>query len=291
MEELINKANVLLEALPYIKAFWKKTIVIKYGGHAMVSKSLRSNFARDIILLRYIGLKPVIVHGGGPQIGDTLSKMGKQTSFVKGHRVTDDETMDIVEMVLGGKVNKEIVTLIQQHGGKAVGLTGKDGGLFLAEKLLFEEPGEGPPEIIDPGRVGRIISVDPSIISQMDQGDFIPVIAPVGVDKEGSTLNINADSVAGALAGALGAEKLILMTDIEGVKDEKGGLVSSVSEEEACAMLSSGIISGGMIPKIESAMDALEKGVPKVHIIDGRIEHSVLLEIFTETGIGTEIIK
>lgn len=291
MEELIKKANVLLEALPYIKAFWKKTIVIKYGGHAMVSETLRSNFARDIILLRYIGLKPVIVHGGGPQIGDTLSRMGKQTSFVKGHRVTDEETMDIVEMVLGGKVNKEIVSLIQRHGGKAVGLTGKDGGLLLADKLLFEETGDGPPEIIDPGRVGRITRVDPSIINQMDQGDFIPVIAPVGVDGEGKTLNINADSVAGALAGALEAEKLILMTDIEGVKDDKGALISSVSMEEVGTMLKSGVISGGMIPKVEAAMEALENGVSKVHIIDGRIEHSVLLEIFTETGIGTEIVR
>ncbi len=290
MEELIRKANVLLEALPYIKAFGGKTVVIKYGGSAMVNEKLRSNFAQDVILLRYIGIKPVIVHGGGPQIGEVLSKMGIKSKFVKGHRVTDDETMDIVEMVLGGKVNKEIVALIHQHGGKAVGLTGKDGGLFKAQKLVFEQDDEGPPEIIDPGRVGRVTDVEPDIINQMDKGNFIPVIAPVGVDEAGNTYNINADSVAGALAGALKAEKLILMTDVPGIQDKEGELVSSINFESIDTMMKEGVIDGGMIPKVQAAMAALSEGVSKVHIIDGRIEHSVLLEIFTQTGIGTEII-
>lgn len=290
MEELIRKANVLLEALPYIKAFWGKTVVIKYGGNAMVNETLRSNFAQDVILLRYIGIKPVIVHGGGPQIGETLARMGKESKFVKGHRVTDDETMDIVEMVLGGKVNKEIVALIHQQGGKAVGLTGKDGGLFKAEKLVLEHDDEGPPEIIDPGRVGMVTHVEPDIINQMDKGNFIPVIAPVGVDDSGNTYNINADSVAGALAGALSAEKLILMTDVPGIQDEKGELISSINFESIDTMMKEGVIDGGMIPKVEAAMGSLREGVSKVHIIDGRIEHSVLLEIFTQTGIGTEIL-
>ncbi|MGD8352701.1 MAG: acetylglutamate kinase, partial [Pseudomonadota bacterium] len=201
MKELIEKANILLESLPYIREFAGRTIVIKYGGSAMVSEDLRSNFARDIILLRYVGIKPVVIHGGGPQIGKTLDRMGLETRFVRGHRVTDDETMDVVEMVLGGKVNKEIVALVQKHGGKAVGLTGKDGGLFFAEKLLIEETveGDGPPEIIDPGKVGRVTRVHPEIIHRLDEGNFIPVIAPVGVDRDGNTYNINADSVAGAL--------------------------------------------------------------------------------------------
>ncbi len=290
MEELIRKANVLLEALPYIKAFGGKTVVIKYGGSAMVNEKLRSNFAQDVILLRYIGIKPVIVHGGGPQIGEVLSKMGIKSKFVKGHRVTDDETMDIVEMVLGGKVNKEIVALIHQHGGKAVGLTGKDGGLFKAQKLVLKQDDEGPPEIIDPGRVGRVTDVEPDIINQMDKGNFIPVIAPVGVDETGNTYNINADSVAGALAGALEAEKLILMTDVPGIQDKEGELVSSINFESIDTMMKEGVIDGGMIPKVQAAMAALSEGVSKVHIIDGRIEHSVLLEIFTQTGIGTEIL-
>ncbi len=290
MEELIRKANILLEALPYIKAFGGKTVVIKYGGSAMVNETLRSNFAQDVILLRYIGIKPVIVHGGGPQIGEALSKMGKESKFVKGHRVTDDETMDIVEMVLGGKVNKEIVALINQHGGRAVGLTGKDGGLFMAQKLVLKQDDEGPPEIIDPGRVGRVTHVEPDIINQLDKGNFIPVIAPVGVDEAGNTYNINADSVAGALAGALKAEKLILMTDVPGIQDEEGELVSSVNFESIDTMMKEGVIGEGMIPKVEAAMDSIREGVSKVHIIDGRIEHSVLLEIFTQTGIGTEIL-
>jgi acetylglutamate kinase len=292
MKELIGKANVLLEALPYIKAFWGRTVVIKYGGNAMVDDSLRSNFAKDVILLRYIGLKPVVVHGGGPQIGKILAKMGKETRFVKGHRVTDEETMDVVEMVLGGKVNKDIVALIHRHGGRAVGLTGKDGGLFTVEKLLIEEIQEsGPPEIIDPGRVGRITKVDPEIINRLEDSNFIPVVAPVGVDGEGNTYNVNADSVAGTLAGALGAEKLILMTDVPGIQDENGSLISTLNQNILGEMVTRGTIHGGMLPKVEAAADALEAGVPKVHIIDGTIEHSVLLEIFTETGIGTEIIQ
>jgi acetylglutamate kinase len=292
MKELIKKADILLEALPYIKKFWGRTIVIKYGGNAMVSENLRSDFARDIILLRYIGLKPVIVHGGGPQIGETLTRMGKETRFVRGHRITDDETMDIVEMVLGGKVNKEIVGLIQKHGGKAVGLTGKDGGLFFAEKLLIEESpgGSGPPEIIDPGRVGRITEVHPEIVKRMDEGNFIPVIAPVGADEDGNTYNINADSVAGSIAAALKAEKLLLMTDVPGISDENGNLISSLDRETLLEMVNSGVVHGGMIPKVEAATSALYAGVSKVHIIDGRVEHAVLLEIFTQTGIGTEIL-
>ncbi|MCK5352826.1 acetylglutamate kinase [bacterium] len=292
MKELIKKADILLESLPYIKEFAGRTIVIKYGGSAMVSENLRSNFARDIILLRYVGIKPVVVHGGGPQIGKTLEKMGKKTRFVRGHRVTDDETMDVVEMVLGGKVNKEIVTLIQKHGGKAVGLTGKDGGLFFAEKLLIEESteGDGPPEIIDPGKVGRITSVHPEVIHRLDEGNFIPVIAPVGVDADGNTYNINADSVAGAIAAALKAEKLLLMTDVPGITDEKGDLVSSLDRKALDQMVASGVVHGGMIPKVDAATFSIEEGVSKVHIVDGRVDHAVLLEIFTQTGIGTEIV-
>jgi len=292
MKELIEKANILLESLPYIREFAGRTIVIKYGGNAMVSENLRSKFARDIILLRYVGIKPVVVHGGGPQIGKTLEKMGLKTRFVRGHRVTDDETMDVVEMVLGGKVNKEIVALIQKHGGKAVGLTGKDGGLFYAEKLLIEEvpEGDGPPEIIDPGKVGRITSVHPEIIHRLDEGNFIPVIAPVGVDKEGNTYNINADSVAGAIAKALKAEKLLLMTDVHGITDENGELISSLDGKALDQMVASGVVHGGMIPKVDAALSALKGGVSKVNIVDGRVDHAVLLEIFTQTGIGTEIV-
>lgn len=292
MKALIEKANVLLEALPYIKKFQGKTVVIKYGGNAMVSEGLRSRFAQDIILLRTIGIKPVVVHGGGPQIGQTLARMGKETTFVKGHRITDEETMDIVEMVLGGKVNKEIVSLIQKHGGRAVGLTGKDGGLFYAEKLLIEDSseGDGPPEIIDPGRVGRVTKVDPEVINRLDEGNFIPVIAPVGVDEDGNTYNINADSVAGAMAAALKAEKLLLMTDVPGITDSEEQLISSLDRENLDLMVSNGTIHGGMIPKVQAAVTALEGGVSKVHVVDGRVDHAVLLEIFTQTGIGTEIV-
>lgn len=292
MKELIKKADILLESLPYIREFAGRTIVIKYGGSAMVSENLRSNFARDIILLRYVGIKPVVVHGGGPQIGKTLEKMGKKTSFIRGHRVTDDETMDVVEMVLGGKVNKEIVALIQKHGGKAVGLTGKDGGLFYAEKLLIEETteGDGPPEIIDPGKVGRVTSVHPEVIHRLDEGNFIPVIAPVGVDIQGNTYNINADSVAGAIATALKAEKLLLMTDVPGITDENGELVSSLNRKTLDQMVTKGVVHGGMIPKVDAAVSSLAGGVSKVHIVDGRVDHAVLLEIFTQTGIGTEIV-
>jgi acetylglutamate kinase len=292
MKELIKKADILLEALPYIREFAGKTVVIKFGGSAMVSQNLRSNFARDIILLRYVGIKPVVVHGGGPQIGKTLERMGLETRFVHGHRVTDDETMDVVEMVLGGKVNKEIVALIQKHGGKAVGLTGKDGGLFFAEKLLIEETseGDGPPEIIDPGKVGRVTSVHPEVIHRLDEGNFIPVIAPVGVDTDGNTYNINADSVAGAIATALKAKKMLLMTDVPGIADEKGELISSLDRKALDLMVASGVIHGGMIPKVDAALSSLEGGVSKVHIVDGRVDHAVLLEIFTQTGVGTEIV-
>ena len=292
MKALIEKANVLLEALPYIKKFQGRTVVIKYGGNAMVSEGLRSRFAQDIILLRTVGIKPVIVHGGGPQIGETLARMGKETKFVKGHRITDKETMDIVEMVLGGKVNKEIVALVQKHGGRAVGLTGKDGGLFSAEKLLIEgnSEGDGPPEIIDPGRVGKVTHVDPEVILRLDEGNFIPIIAPVGVDAKGNTYNINADSVAGAMAAALKAEKLLLMTDVPGITDGEDNLISSLDRESLDRLVKTGIIHGGMIPKVQAAVTALEGGVSKVHVVDGRVEHAVLLEIFTQTGIGTEIV-
>jgi acetylglutamate kinase len=293
MKKLIEKARVLLEALPYIKAFWGKTVVIKYGGAAMASANLRSQFAEDVILLRFIGIKPVIVHGGGPQIGATLEKLGIPTSFVRGHRITDDATMEVVEMVLGGKINQEIVALIHKHGGRAVGLTGKDGGLFTAEKIMLTVPaGEGrPAETVDPGRVGRVVKVDPEVILRLDEGNFIPVIAPVGADGEGNAYNVNADTVAGRLAAALPAEKLILMTDVAGILDEAGKLISSLDRRAAARLMEGTAIAGGMIPKLEAALAALDGGVPKVHIIDGRIEHSVLLEVFTACGIGTEIVQ
>ena len=291
MEELIRKANVLLEALPYIKAFGGKTVIIKYGGSAMVNEKLRSNFAQDVILLRYIGIKPVIVHGGGPQIGEVLSKMGIKSKFVKGHRVTDDETMDIVEMVLGGKVNKEIVALIHQHGGKAVGLTGKDGMLITAEKMtiFYQEDENKPPEIIDPGMVGNVSNINPDIIHTLTAKGFIPVIAPVGVGKNSETYNINADLVASKVASALNAERLILVTDVEGVLDTDKKLVSSMDAAAIQKMIEAGQIKGGMIPKVECALDAVKNGVKKSHIINGKLSHAVLLELFTNSGIGTQV--
>ena len=292
MEELINKATVLIEALPYIRRFYQKNIVIKYGGHAMVEDRLKRSFALDIVLLKYIGLNPVVIHGGGPQIGQTLDRLGKKSEFRQGMRVTDAETMDVVEMVLVGKVNKEIVALINQHGGQAVGLSGQDGRLIEASKLhLYKDQGEDkPPELIDIGMVGEVKAVHPEIIQTLEASRFIPVIAPVGVGEHGETYNINADLVAGAVAAALKASKLILITDVPGVLDGDGKLVSSMNVERTAELIGKGIIKGGMLPKVRCALDALSEGVEKAHIIDGRVEHALLLEIFMDTGIGTEIV-
>lgn len=288
----MEKARVLIEALPYIQTFYGKTVVIKYGGHAMVNDHLKQSFARDVVLMRYIGLRPIVIHGGGPQIGEVLKRMGIQSTFVQGLRVTDSETMSVVEMVLGGKVNKEIVTLINQSGGRAVGLGGKDGRLLQAKKMhVYQSRGEDlPPEIIDAGMIGEITAVDAAVLKALEDSQFIPVIAPIGVGAEGESYNINADLVAGAVAGALKATKLILLTDVPGVLDKDGKLVQSLTTEQAGKMLSDGFITGGMIPKVNCCLKALTEGVEKAHIIDGRIEHAVLLEIFTQSGVGTQVI-
>ena len=293
MKELIDKANVLMEALPWIKNFYGKTIVIKYGGNAMVEEHLKVGFARDIILMKYIGLNPVVVHGGGPQIGKVLEAMKIESRFVQGMRVTDSATMDVVEMVLGGKVNKEIVTNINLQGGKAVGITGKDGGLIQARKLEMTaaNPDTLTPEIIDIGMVGEVESVDPAIIRSLEQNQFIPVIAPIGSGLNGETYNINADLVAGKIAGALKAEKLILLTDIDGVKDKQGKLISTIDVRRVPDLINDGTISGGMIPKVNCCVDAVHEGVVKTHIIDGRMEHACLLEMFTDKGIGTVVAR
>ncbi len=293
MKKDYSIADVLVESLPYIRRFYGKTIVIKYGGHAMVEERLKEDFAKDVTLMKYIGLNPVVVHGGGPQIGIVLDKMGIGTSFVEGMRVTDEPTMDVVEMVLGGKVNKSIVAQINKQGGKAVGLSGKDGGLVLAKKLhVVRTPVENePPEIIDIGMVGEVADINPEIINTLKADDFIPVIAPVGVGESGETYNINADWVAGKIAIALKAIKLILLTDVEGIKDSSGNVVASVNLKGLTKMLREDVISDGMIPKAKCGREAIEEGVEKVHIIDGRIPHAVLLEIFTDKGIGTEIVQ
>jgi acetylglutamate kinase len=290
MQKLIEKANTLLEALPYIRRFSGKTIVIKYGGHAMADEALKKSFALDIILLKYIGINPVIVHGGGPQINETLKRFGIVSEFVRGMRVTDAATMSVVEMVLTGQVNREVVGYLNQHGGKAVGLSGKDGGLLLCNKHLQEIVGEdGKTELVDMGFVGEIIKVDPTIIETLEKERFIPVIAPVGVGVDGESYNINADLVAGKIAGALKAEKLILLTDVAGVKDKDGSLLTSIPFAKVTQLINDKVIVGGMIPKVTCCLDALEEGAGKAHIIDGRVEHAVLLEIFTDVGIGTEI--
>jgi acetylglutamate kinase len=291
MEKLIEKAKILIEAMPYIQTFRGKTFVIKYGGSAMSEEMLKQGFAQDVVLLRYIGINPVIVHGGGPQIGKTMERMGKKPAFVSGQRVTDEETMDIVEMVLGGKINKEIVNLINQAGGKAVGLTGKDGGLIQANKLKLSRTSEetGETEIIDIGLVGEVTEVMPGVLFALDQGGYIPVIAPVGAGKKGETYNINADVVAGAIAGALKAEKLILLTDQTGILDKDKKLISTLNKKKTELLVQSGVIDGGMLPKTRSSFEALDAGCAKVHIIDGRVPHALLLEIFTQEGIGTEI--
>jgi acetylglutamate kinase len=291
MEKLIEKARILIEVLPYIQTFRGKTFVIKYGGSAMSEELLKQSFAQDVVLLRYIGINPVIVHGGGPQIGKTMEAMGKKPSFVSGQRVTDEETMDIVEMVLGGKINKEIVNLINQAGGKAVGLTGKDGNLIQAKKLNLSKKSDktGETEIIDIGLVGEVTGVNPGLLSVLDMGGFIPVIAPVGVGVKGETYNINADIVAGAVAGALKSEKLILLTDQSGILDKNNKLIPTLNKKKAEALIQAGVIDGGMLPKTQSCFDALDAGCLKVHIIDGRVPHALLLEIFTTEGVGTEI--
>jgi acetylglutamate kinase len=291
MQDVIEKASVLHEALPYIRRFHGRTFVVKYGGHAMVDEDLKASFARDICLLRYVGIHVVVVHGGGPQINATLEKMGVGSQFVSGLRITDDATMDVVEMVLGGKINQEIVGLICQQGGRAVGLSGRDDGFIRARKLQgVRARGEGGADtVVDPGRVGEIVEIVPEIVDQLVRGGFIPVISPVGVDRDGSSLNINADTAAGEVAEALKAEKLILLTDVEAVRGADGTMIRSLTAQQAAQLIEQGVIHSGMIPKVQCALDALAGGVGKVHMLDGRVKHAVLLEIFTDQGIGTEI--
>ncbi len=288
MEAYIEKASVLIEALPYIKNFYGKTFVFKFGGHAMLDEKLKNNFARDIILLWYIGLKPVVVHGGGPQIDDLLKQLGKESKFIDGLRVTDERTMDIVEMVLVGKINKEIVGLINHLGGKAVGISGKDGKMLIAKKVEMKDSGSG--DILDMGRVGDIVSADTKIIRTLELNHFVPVVAPVAVGDDGRAFNVNADVAAAKIASSLKAEKLIILTDVDGVLDGKGELLTNIKSGDAEELISSGVIKGGMIPKVRYAVEAIKHGVKKCHIIDGRIPHAVLLEIFTPEGVGTEIM-
>ncbi len=292
MEKLIEKVSTLLEALPYIRKFYGKTVVIKYGGNAMVNEELKEAFAQDVVLLKYVGINPVIVHGGGPQIGELLKKLNIESRFVGGMRVTDRETMNVVEMVLVGKVNKEIVKLINSHGGNAVGLSGKDGNLIVAEKIDYRKylTEVKAPEIIDLGFVGKVKKVQPDIVMKLLESKFIPVIAPVGMGEDMEAYNINADLVAGGIAAALKAEKLIMLTDVEGIKDKEGKLIKSLDRKDLSDLISRGVISGGMIPKVKACERALTAGVSKAHIIDGRVKHSILLEMFTQEGIGTEII-
>ena len=287
-----NIASVLSDALPYIQNFSGKTMVIKYGGNAMVDDKLKRGFARDIVLMKLVGMNPVVVHGGGPQIGQVLEKIGKESEFINGMRVTDSETMDVVEMVLGGLVNKEIVSLINQHGGKAVGLTGKDGDLIRARKLTFEKknPEMNTPEIIDIGHVGEVASIDTSVVQMLVKDDFIPVIAPIGVGEDGQSYNINADLVAGKMASALAAEKLILLTNTAGVLDKDEKLLTGLRAEKVDELIAAGVIHGGMLPKIQCALDAVRSGVHNAQIIDGRVEHAVLLEVLTTEGVGTLIM-
>ena len=282
-----KKAKTLSEALPYIKRFFDRTIVIKYGGNAMTDEKLKASFASDVVLLKLVGMNPVIVHGGGPQINQMLDRVGKKGEFIQGMRVTDEETMDIVEMVLG-HVNKEIVHLINRHGGKAVGLTGQDGNFIRADKLMMEDINDKL-KMIDVGQVGKISAIDPSIITFLDSGDFIPVVAPIGVGEDGNTFNINADVVAGKLAEILKAEKLVILTNTPGVLDKDGTLLTGLTPKQIDAMVADGTLSGGMLPKIGSALDAARSGVKAVHIIDGRVEHALLLEVLTDEGVGTLI--
>ncbi|MBX3252017.1 MAG: acetylglutamate kinase [Myxococcales bacterium] len=289
MQQLVDKAATLLEALPYIRRFHGEVFVLKYGGHAMVDPALRDSFARDVVLMKYVGLHPVIVHGGGPQIDETLAAMGVVSERLEGLRVTDDRTMEVVEMVLGGRINQEIVSLIGNHGGRAVGLTGRDDNFVRAERLTSMKTRSGA--LVDPGRVGAVRHVNPDVVRRLIEAGFIPVIAPIAVDGDGRSLNVNADTVAGKVAEALQARKLVLMTDIEGVRGENGEVLSSLSASDAEALRERDVIAGGMIPKVACALDALAGGVTKAHIIDGRTRHAVLLELFTDLGIGTEITR
>ena len=286
-------AHVLIEALPYIQRFKDKTVVVKFGGNAMVDDELKHSFARDIVLMKLVGLNPIVVHGGGPQIGDLLKRLGKTSEFIEGMRVTDSETMDVVEMVLGGLVNKEIVNLINMHGGKAVGLTGKDGDFIRARQIKMKKsaPEVQEPEIIDLGHVGEVSSIDPAVLTMLNHSDFIPVIAPIGVGDDGHSYNINADLVAGKVAEVLKAEKLILLTNTTGILDKQGSLLTGLSINDVDDLIQDGTIAGGMIPKTRCATDALKGGVASVHIIDGRVEHAVLLELFTDQGVGTLLVS
>ena len=287
-----HDAGILAQALPYMQRYEGKTVVVKYGGHAMVDEELKKMFAMDVVMMKYIGINPVVVHGGGPQIGTILKKFGKESRFVQGMRVTDEETMSIVEMVLVGQVNKEIVGLINHHGGKAVGLSGKDGNLILAEKyyLSEEKAKDTPPEIIDIGLVGKVREINAGLVSSLTSDGFIPVIAPTGAGEKGETYNINADIVAGEVAAALRAEKMVLLTDVPGVLDREGSLINTMTDRDALAFIGDGTISGGMYPKVKCCLKALKGGVQKTHIVDGRLKHAILLEMFTDRGIGTEIV-
>lgn len=291
IDQALNIAQVLTEALPYIQRFTGKTIVVKYGGNAMTEEQLKYSFAKDIVLMKLVGLNPVIVHGGGPQIGNLLKQLNIHSEFVDGMRVTNSETMDVVQMVLGGLVNQDIVSLINKTGGKAIGLTGKDASLIEAKKMLIEKatPSLTAPEIIDIGHVGEVIRINREVLDIASHSDLIPVIAPIGTDKQGQTFNINADLVAGAIAEELKAEKLILLTNVSGVENEKGELLSHLTAEQVSSLISSNTIKGGMLPKIQCALDAVSKGVNSAHVIDGRVAHAVLLEVLTDEGVGTKI--
>ena len=296
MKEGIEKAKILVESLPYMQQFRNKIVVIKYGGHAMVDENLKREFALDVVLMKQIGIIPVIVHGGGPQINRLLDRLDIKPNYIQGMRVTDGETMDVVEMVLVGKVNKEIVGLINHCGGKAVGLSGRDGDLVFANKMTMRanekmaSDENAPPELIDLGRVGQVTQINADVLKTLESGNFIPVIAPVGVGEDGQAFNINADLVAGAIAGELKAAKLILLTDVEGVKDRDGKLLTSLQRKDLEALIADETIVGGMIPKVRCCGQALDRGVVKTHIVDGRVEHAILLEIFTQQGVGTEIV-
>ena len=287
-----NIAKVLTEALPYIQKFTNKTVVVKYGGNAMVDNDLKQSFARDIVLMKLVGINPIVIHGGGPQIGAVLEKLSIQSEFVNGLRVTDSQTMDVVEMVLGGLVNKEIVNLLNQNQGRAVGVTGKDGGLIKAKKLRIRKKlPKLTDEIVDIGHVGEVVNINTEILEVMKNSDFIPVIAPIGTDASGASYNINADSVAGEIAKVMGAEKLILLTNVEGVKDKKGNVLTGLNPTQVSRLITNRTLKGGMLPKVKCAVEAVKGGVTGAHIIDGRVEHAVLLEIFTDKGVGTLITK
>jgi acetylglutamate kinase len=291
MRRSMHIARVIMDALPYIRAFHGRTVVIKYGGNAMQDDALKNAFARSVVLLKYIGVNPVVVHGGGPQIGRMLDQLGIECQFCEGHRVTDDATMDVVEMVLAGKINKEIVNLLNRHGGKAVGISGKDGRLITAQRMEMSiTKKDAPTEIIDLGKVGRVTHVETALIDSLERDGFIPVIAPIGGDEDGETYNINADYVAGAVAGALKAKRLILLTDVPGILDKEDKLIHSLTRQEVLAAMEDGTLRGGMLPKVKCCLEALDQGVEKAFIVDGRVENSVMLELFTTPGFGTEIV-